>query len=91
LLSVPKPRAGLAGAGLGVLLRILLPCLDQVDAVQQRRVHRIRRSVREIGEAIETAQPVAFLSQAAVVAAIAGRIKKALVWTVLKIDAVQYK
>jgi hypothetical protein len=74
-----------------VLLRFLVSRLDQVDAVQQRRVHRIGGLVREIGEAVETAQPVAFLPQVTVVAAIAGRIKQALMWTVLKIDTVQYK
>lgn len=49
------------------------------------------RFVREISETIKTAQPVAFLSQATVVAAIAARIKKAVVRAVLKIDTVRYK
>jgi len=34
---------------------------------------------------------VAFLLQVTVVAVIAGRIKKVLMWAVLEIDAVQYK
>ena len=74
-----------------MLLRFLVPRLDQFDAVQQRRIHRIRGLVCEISEVIETTQPVAFLSQVAVMAAITGRIKKALMWTVFKIDTVQYK
>jgi hypothetical protein len=49
------------------------------------------RFVREISEVVKTAHPVAFPSQATVVAAIAGRIKKTFVWAVLVINAVQYK
>ena len=86
-----KPGAWLTGAGIGVLLYFLASRLDQVNAVQQRSIHRIRRPVREITEAIETTQPVAFLSQATVVAVIAGRIKNAFMWTVLTIDTVHYK
>jgi len=90
-LGIPDPYAGLAGAGFGVLQRLLIPLLNQADAVQQRSIHCMGRFVREISETIKTSQPVTFLSQATVMAAIAGRIKKTVVRAALKIDTVRYK
>jgi hypothetical protein len=91
LLRVPEPGAGLAGAGFGVRQCFLVALLNQFDAVQQRSVHCMGMFVREISEVVKTAHPVAFPSQATVVAAIAGRIKKTFVWAVFVINAVQYK
>jgi hypothetical protein len=74
-----------------VLSRLLIPFLNHVDAVQQGSIYRMGRFVREVIETIKTDQPVAFLLQITVVAAIAGRIKKALVQAALEIDTVQYE
>ncbi len=65
--------------------------LDQFDAVQQRGVDGMDRFVCQISEVVQTAQPVTVLAQVTVATAIAGSIKKAVLWTILETDIFQYK
>jgi len=66
-------------------------CLDQIDAVLQRRVHCVGGLTRKISEIVQAGQPVTFLSQVAVVAAIAGAIEKPVVQATLATDIFQYQ
>ena len=68
---------------------LLAARFNQVDAVKQRSIHCVGRPVRKIRETVEAAEPVAFLLQVTVVAAITGCVEKALVRTVFEVDSVQ--
>jgi hypothetical protein len=65
--------------------------LDEVDAVLQRGVHRVRGFTGKTGEIVDASQPVTFLLQVTTTAAIAAGIKLAAVRTIHKIDIVQYQ
>lgn len=73
------------------MLHTFIVRLDQVDAEKQRRVHRVGRFAGEISEIVKTAQPVTLLPKVTIATAIAGRIKQAVVGTVLIADILQYK
>jgi hypothetical protein len=91
MLGIPGPGAGLASAGFGVMLHLFITRLNQVDAVQQRGVNRMRRFVCKISEVVNATQPLTFLSQATAATAIAGRIKKSVLRTILDTYIFQYK
>lgn len=73
--GISGPGAGLASAGFGVMLHLFIKRLNQVDAVQQRGVDRVRRFAGKISEIVKATQPVTFLFQATAATAITGRIK----------------
>ena len=87
----PGPATGLARAHCGIMLHTLIVRLDQVDAEKQRRVHRVGRFAGEISEIVKTTQPVTLLPKVTITTALAGRIKQAVVGTVLIADILQYK
>jgi hypothetical protein len=91
LLGIPDPTAGFTQAGFGVVLHSLIARIDQLNAIQQRGVHRVRRFARKIGKLVKAAQPVTFLLQTAVVAALAGTIKQLVMRTTVKTDFLQYQ
>lgn len=57
------------------MLHLFIKRLNQVDAVQQRGVDRVRGFAGEISEIVKATQPVTFLFQATAATAITGRIK----------------
>jgi hypothetical protein len=90
-LRIPGPVAGLASAGFGVMLHLLIMCFDQVDAVQQGGVQRVDGFAGQIIKIVKAAQPVTLLSQITAPTAIAGSIKQSVLRAVLQIDIFQNK
>ena len=64
---------------------------NQVDAISQGRTYRMGRFALEIGEIIETTNPMALSTEAAMLALIVGRLEQAFMWAVSLINDLQHE
>jgi hypothetical protein len=64
---------------------------NQVDAISQGRAYRVGCLAVEIAELIETTDPMAFATEAALLASIIGCLKQTFMWAVSLINNLKHE
>jgi hypothetical protein len=85
-LCLTYPGTGLTGTHALIVPKLTVQRLDKLDTVPQRGIECMHGLVFQICEVVQTGRPMALPIQITLMTAIAGRLEKAVVWTVPLLD-----